>query len=233
MSSNLPFERIKQIPGYHQNTVFGYIRQCQLLFKSDRAYYQIHKSIQFSVLLFYFACIDSKVLTDKEIDKLLTMFSEQNKFKELEPYSYEVLYASYNDGIGRDKFVNLCHDQQNLLCVIETKAGNVWGGYTSKGWRSDPEQDGSQGDDEAFLYVIRSKDNYVPRIFDVVKHDQALFTQSNFYCIFGKAPAAYGLNSDGKTGLTTNRKSKGDNYYQGVPHDFYITGEGTFEVANL
>ena len=41
------------------------------------------------------------MLTDKEIDKLLSMFNEQNKFKELNNnYLYNLLYASYRDGIG-------------------------------------------------------------------------------------------------------------------------------------
>ena len=172
--ADLPFDKVQKIPLKHKDTVFGYIRQCQLLFNSNETYYQLHRFIQYSILLFCFTCIDSKILNNKEIDKLFSLFAKQNKFKELEPFSYHILYASYRDGIGENVFKGLCHGLPNLLCVIETKAGNVWGGYTSEGWthkEDNYETDYGESvyDDKSFLFVIRSRDNYPPRIFNVVE----------------------------------------------------------------
>ena len=229
MTGTLPFEKIKIIPDNHKHCVFGFIRKCQSLFKTNEAYYQIHKSIQYSILLFYYASIDSKILSDEEIDTLLSMFAEQNKFKELGPYSYDLLYASYRDGIGEKPFKKLCHDKKNLVCLIETKAGNVWGGYTSKGWRGTPKRQ-AQDDDKSFLFVIRSKDNHPSRIFNVLKTANALYNQDNGYCIFGSA-SCYGILGSGESGLCYNRAQYGDGHYERGPCDFYITGEGDFSIA--
>ena len=230
MARTLQFERIKQIPTNHKYAVFGYIKQCQLLFKSEETYYQIHKSIQYSILLFY-AFIDSKILTQKESDKLLTMFEEQNKFKELEPYSYHLLYASYRDGIGEDIFKKICHDQQNLLCLIEMKSGNVWGGYTSKGWR-DNLKVAAQDDDKAFMFVIRSKNNDPARRFNILKPKMALYNTSGYYLIFG-AVNCYWINKDGDSAGTYNRKSRREVDYEPIPEDNYILGQKPRTIQSI
>ena len=138
MATRLPFENIKAIPDNHKDIVFGYLRKCQSDFESNATYYQIHQSIQYTILLFYFCSIDSKILTTEETDQLISLFAEQNKFKHLEPYQYDLLFASYKDGMTENVFKEKCHDKENVICLIETKAGNVWGGYTSKGWRGRP-----------------------------------------------------------------------------------------------
>ena len=117
----------------NMDIVFGYIRRCQTIFPSNKAYYQIPKSIQYSILIFYYLAIQSKILTDDETDRLLSLFEQQNKYKESNHYSYNLLYASYRDEIGEDIFKEICHNQPHLLCLIEADNECVFGGYTAKG----------------------------------------------------------------------------------------------------
>ena len=212
--------------------MFGYTRECQCLLPSNETYYQIHKSIQYSILLFFYTSIESKILTDKEIDTLLSMFDEQNKFKELDVgYTYNVLYASYRDGIGETIFKEMCHDQPNLVCLISTKTGNVFGGYTSTGWRGKQSCKG-QHDDKAFIFNIRSSKNYPPRIFNVTKPEWALWNQNNFYCMFG-GTSIYFIYHNGEHGETYDTKTKANRQYEKIPEDHYLTGSRKFPVENI
>ena len=230
MSQHLPFERVKNINQRYVDIICGYTRKCQCLLPSNETYYQIHKSIQYSILLFFYTSIESKILTDKETDKLLSMFDQQNKFKELDAgYSCNLLYASYRDGIGEKIFKDICHDRAHLLCLISTKKGNVYGGYTSKGWRGKAGSEG-QHDDKAFLFNIRSSKNYPPRIFNVVNASKALWNQRGYYCMFGSS-CVYFIYGNGKIGRTYDGTTLQDSEYESIPNDDYITGhEGDFDV---
>ena len=54
MANRLEFTRIKKIPLVDQHCVAGYIRECQSLFPSDNAYYNISELIHYTILLFYY-----------------------------------------------------------------------------------------------------------------------------------------------------------------------------------
>ena len=92
------------------------------------------------------------LLTDKENDTLLSLFTENNKFQDLGQYSYNLIYKRSTDGWEENKFKGKCHDRENLLCIILDTDDNVFGGYTSIGWkgnssyREDP-------DDKAFTFT--------------------------------------------------------------------------------
>ena len=232
MAQTLPYEKVKLIRLKYKDLVFGFIRQCQEMFGFNETFYQIHKSIQYSILLFYYSFIESKILKDAEIDKLLSMFEEENKFKELDLYSYNLLYASYRDGIGEQIFKKICHDQVHLLCLIETEEGNVWGGYTSKGWRG-MHYATEQDDDNAFVFVIRSKDNYPPKIFNVLKEKacDALFNQDRFYCEFG-TDGIYYIGLDGKSGGSFHSHERIEEYGC-LPYKNYVCGTHPFHVKNI
>ena len=227
MAGSLPFERVKKINQKYIDVVFGYTRKCQALLPSNNIYYHIHESIQYSILLFFYTTMESNILYDQEIDELLTMFEQQNKFKELgDSYAYNLLYASYRDGIGEKIFKEICHNKGNLLCLIETKKsrgwrGNVYGGYTSKGWNGNKQ--GCQSDDKAFIFSIRSNRSYPAKIFNVIKAKRALYNTKGYYLMFGQR-CCYYTESDGKTGGTYNKANLWNSEYQSIPYDGYLTG---------
>ena len=74
MSGSIPFDKVKNIPMRYKNLVMGYI--C----KSHST--AIPEGVKLIILLFHFNMIDSSILTDK----LLQLFDEQNKFKDLDHF---------------------------------------------------------------------------------------------------------------------------------------------------
>ena len=133
--AHLAFDRLKTIDQRWKDLIFGYVHhRCQSLLPQDNAYYHIPEIVQFTILLFYYHRIKSSILTDTESDKLLSLFDSQNKFEKLEPFEYKLIYSSSKHGIGESIFKKICHNQANLLCFIQSKNGNVFGGYTKCGW---------------------------------------------------------------------------------------------------
>ena len=185
--------------------------------------------------------MESQILTPHEVDTLIGMFNEQNKFNDIGTYEYKLLYASYKHGIGEDIFKKICHDQKHLIVLIHAKQqcndedqGNVWGGYTSLGWRGIQSWE-MQADDKAFLFSIRSKKAYPPKIFNVVKPSRALYNQKNYYCMLG-ASGIYWIDRYGHTGGTYNKAreaSDPDLEYEALPHDYYLTGSQEFDVEAI
>merc|ERR1719203_1772021 len=128
------FDKLKKINQKYKDIVFGYIRGQRENTLDDDPIPDLIRSI---ILLFYYQSLESSILSDAECDTLMTMCDEQNKFKELGQYSFELIYSSKRDGNGIDNFASKCEDQQNLLCLIHESKGNVFGGYTKRGWKSD------------------------------------------------------------------------------------------------
>eukprot|EP01084_Bolivina_argentea_P173856 301165_1 len=222
MEDTLPFERTKLINKSVQNTVFGYLRNCQSLLPSNLTYYQIPENIQLTILLFYYQQIESEILSKKECYKLLSLFETQNKFTELNNYSYELIYSSTTHETKEEIFKNTCHNKPNLLCLVETKDNNVFGGYTSKGWIGFTDDD--QTDDKAFIFLIRSSKNYKPMIFNIKKAhiDKAIRVQSGWYCMFGCGHYEIFINGSSFIGGARSNTLVFDNY----PHDRYLSMDG-------
>lgn len=211
------FERLKKVNQKYKNIVFGYLRDQQVNLLEDD---EIPALVQSTILLFYYQSLESSILSDTECDKLLTMFDEQNKFKEFGHHSFELIYSSKRDGDGIDNFSSKCEDKPNLLCLIHESKGNVFGGYTKRGWKSDGIHD-SLEDKDAFIFSIRSNINYPPKIFNCTVEKKALYYQwPSYYCMFGADCAIY-IQQDGLKGGCNDRSSK---YYEKYPQDFYLTG---------
>ena len=90
----MKFDKLKRIKQEHQDIVFGYIRA-----QIDHPIPDLIRSI---ILLFYYQSLESSILSDAECDKLFTMFDGQQKFKEFDQYSFELIYSSKRDGIIGD-----------------------------------------------------------------------------------------------------------------------------------
>ena len=198
MASCLSLEKVKYINQRYKDSVFGYIRKCQTLLPSDIAYYQIPELVQHIILLSFYNTLDSKILTDTECDTLLKLFDDNKKFEDLGHFSYKRIYSSAKDGKGEKIFKERCHDQKNILCLIESTNGNVFGGYTSHGWIGS-ENGVGHTDPKAFILSIRSNVGNDPAIFNAKPKENALWNEKQFFCIFGGSIAFY-INQDGETG---------------------------------
>ena len=109
-----------------------------------------------------------------------------------------MIYKRTRDGWKGSDFKSRCHDKKNLLCIISDRRGNVFGGYTSIGW-----QGGSiiraDKDDKAFIFIIRSTQNFKPEIFnaDTETYYTQIMVRQEYYCWFGERAAIWFRDLDG------------------------------------
>lgn len=235
----MEFEKVKKIPQRHKDIVFGYLRNCC---SNNASYYQIPKPVQYSILLFYFASMESQILTPQEIDACMKLFAEQNKFSDIGAYEYKLLYASYTHGIHEEIFKKMCHDQKNLVVFIHSTAiddttwaqtENIWGGFTSTGWAGkNLHAANTQYDDKAFMFSIcdRLKASNPPKIFNVVNPHNALCVEYDRFCMFG-ALRKYFIKGNGCFGGVVTACVTSD--YEVPPRDYYMTGSDHFVVKSI
>merc|ERR1712130_499186 len=100
---------------------------------------------------------------------------------------FNLLYRVSRDGMESSEFYKRC-GVENTLCVIEAQNKenkvNVLGGFTSKKWDMQHEK---QEDDEAFLYLLRSSEDYPAQIFGLLPERKVVITSINRYvCFFGE-----------------------------------------------
>ena len=98
-----------------------------------------------------------------------------------------------NDKIAKQKYEN----KKNLVCFIHSENDDIFGGYTSNGWK--PGHNVYNNDDKAFIFNIRSSKGFKP-IISNIKQDyagQAMYTYDGFYLIFGSDNVIYVYNHDG------------------------------------
>ena len=180
----LPFYTVKKINSKPKNIISGYINEAQLLWKSVNPYYRIPKSIQYTILLFYYDTIKSSILTDIECNHLVELFEQHDKFNDLGSFSYNLIYKCSIDGWDEKKFKSEVHNKSNILCLIHTLNNNVFGGYTSTGWRKGRKKS-NDNDDKAFIFNIRSCCGYPSGIYNAKKGHESLRVQPGYICMFG------------------------------------------------
>ena len=118
MSQGLSFERFKHIQSKYKHDVCGCLNSW------------IPESLELIILLFYYISIELSILTDNECNKLLSLFEQESKFKDLGNYSYKLIFRQTRYGKELSEFKSRCHGKTNVLCSISTECGNVFGGYT-------------------------------------------------------------------------------------------------------
>lgn len=216
---SLPFERLKHINDKYEMIVTGCLREMYIE--------SVPESIKLIVLLFYYNCIDSSILSHDENDKLLKLFESQNKFTDLGSCEYKLIYKASRDGQKGVIFEAMVHGEQNILCIIST-GDNVFGGYTSVGW---PIHDnGTQiKDNKAFIFSIRSSKDWSPAIFNIIKDQTALGILPGFQCMFGHNFCIYLNLNDGLAGGYTPAS------YETPQHHDYLFGgrQSIFESADI
>ena len=231
MSDIVGFDRIKHINQTVKDTVTGYIHNCQVLLPSNKPYYQIPELITSIILLFYYNRIESSILTDKESDKLLSLFKQRNAFQHLDNHDpeYKLIYSAKEHGDGENIFKELCHDQPNLLCIIHDTNDNVFGGYTCSGWIGIKDYE-IQFDNKAFVFSIRSDRNYEAGIFKVKDEYQGgtIWNQRGYYLMFGgNSNMVFYVIGGGKTGWLQPLPED----YESYPCDNYLAPKGNFNIA--
>ena len=104
---------------------------------------------------------------------------------------------------------------------------DVFGGYTSIGWQGNINEDRQDNDDKAFIFVVRSCDNYPMEIFNAIKGKKTIRLQNHYYCMFGAEPAIwiYPYNHEADKGCCY-----GIEMFEKPSNRQYLIGEGSSTV---
>ena len=131
--------------------------------------HQMPSELQNIILEFSRMIVGCDLLTMKEDLDFVNILSTKINISQNNPFT--ILYKASENDYSKDVFHDLCDGKAPTITIIESNAGNIFGGYTSKEWTSD----GLWIDDEhAFLFQIKSinktEQKDCPRIFNIRTH---------------------------------------------------------------
>ena len=165
-------------------------------------------------------------MSDNEQMILLNLLSEHESERNLSN-EWKLLYRASRDGFSSRKFHEKCDDTKHTISIIYTDNNNVFGGYTSIQWNS-----GSAWtkDENAFLFLLRSSENYAPKIFKVksgANGANAIYCAPGFMCWFGYDIVIY-------SGCNKGNQSYTYSHYYDIPSKHYLNGDKqSFNVREL
>ena len=99
--------------------------------------------------------IDSKILTSKERDMLLSMVENHEITKKFTGCEWKLIFRASRDGYFTNQFHDKCDGKENTVCFVETEHGHVAGGYIELAW-SDGKGTGYRKQcKNVYMFVIR------------------------------------------------------------------------------
>ena len=161
--------------------------------------------------------IDSNIIkTKSQFELIYNRLNNQGIFKNNNP-KFNLVYRASRDGDDPKDYNNKCQGQKNTVCIIETKKGCIFGGYTET--VMDFYKSGNVKDPNAFVFSIDKmkiyenlkRDNYAvdhsmnwgpifrndafavwdKKFFSYDKHTVGTISSSNF----GKMDSDYEINN--------------------------------------
>ena len=221
------FKKVKNFRQRDKDIVYGFIKEIQCLFPKDDSYYNIHDLIKYLCLLYFHHIIDSKLLTDEEQTMLMKLFRDHDKtgFDELE---WKLIYRASEDGLSEKAAKEKYEHKENLMVFYHTENDNIFGGYTSVGWKHSDETGGIYEEDKlAFVFSVRSSKYYDPilRKVNLGRANRAMFSRKGYYLIFD------GIIYINGTTNTADLYNYGE--YEACPSRFYFTGGLDIEKAKI
>lgn len=176
-------KRVSKIGQKYKDIVYGFIHKAQSLYPNE-PYFNIADLIKHLCLLYFHQIMDTKILTDQEQQIFMNLL-EKNK-KNFDNYIWNLIWRGSEDGLNRASFASKCFDEANLMVFIHTAGDNVFGGFTSKGWKTG--NDLFTADSKAFIFGIRSSKQYKPIISNIKKEEahNAIYSCQGYYILFGQ-----------------------------------------------
>jgi len=171
--------------------ILDYIRSGDLLVKSDD--YNMRMQLLDDAEYFKLPSELKDYLQWSSVEGIDLWFSEVNFLnKQLKLVGREMgglLYQASKDGFGVSSFHNRCHGKGSSVTIVETKSGNVFGGYSYTSWYSSGGYRGSSG---AFLFRLRPSIKRYSLISS--QGSYAIYTHSSYGPTFGHGHNLYIIN---------------------------------------
>ena len=124
--------------------------------------------------------LDSKILTSINSIKFILDYIRQND-KQFNFSTIKLLYRGSRDGDRTKTCHELCDNKQNVLIVILSDTGYIFGGYCKIGFKINNDKSEYKIDNNSFLFSVNLK-----KIYPVIKDMQAIchIKESNGLCFY-------------------------------------------------
>ena len=124
---------------------------------------------------------DSKIINSLgEIDFILDYIKQNDK--ELSFKKLVLLYRGSRDGDDTKICHNLCDHKQNILIIIKSDIGYIFGGYSKIGFETNNDKPEYKIDNSCFLFSKNLK-----KVYPVVKNQKVIcnINNNNGLCFYG------------------------------------------------
>lgn len=140
--------------------------------------------------------------------------------------NFQLLWKGSVDGFGANVFHSRCDDKGATCTVIRSNQDNVFGGYTSKSWKSSGD---FSHDPKAFLYSLTHKAKHANQ----KDNGNSVYYDSRFGPIFG---SGFDLCVVDNCNVSEKSYSQGDSTYElpaGKDSQTYYAGAFKFKVKEI
>ena len=155
---------------------------------------------------------------------IINKLNKLNKFSN-KKLSLNLLYRATRDGEIKN-FHEKCDNKNDVLVIIKTKNGLIFGGYTEIGFKNYGE---SIKDENAFVFSYSKE-----KIYENIKDKSAIYCNENYGpCFTGNCSFLINIYSSifNKNGNTC---SVSDSYYNGITSDYELNnGEKYFKIEEI
>lgn len=156
----------------------------------------------------------SSILSSKdEINFILNYIKENDKtfsFNEL-----NLLFRGSRDGDNTILLHNKCDCKQNVLILIKSDSGYIFGGYSKIGFNTDNNLK-YLIDNKCFLFSINLK-----KIYPVIENTNPICHIENSFGLCFYSCLVFYNNFNNKEGIVCSKKNK---YFTGIEEDFEMNG---------
>ena len=237
MSDHKKLQNVNKIPQRYKDIVFGFIKESQQELPDSNPYYHIVSLIQHHILLYFHHAIESNILTALEQSGFFDLLQENNK--SIMHQHWNLIFRLSRDtkhnethidtsSEEREVFIDRVYGKQDIVVLVETVCGNVFGGYTKQGWKKDMSDRTYLRDQDAFVFSIRSNKGWPKKLSNVIndKCDEALAHCSGTYLNFGSTWIFYQNGN-------ILRHQDPDNYESFGKSHYLLGGKSTSKVKEI
>ncbi|TNV75886.1 hypothetical protein FGO68_gene8074 [Halteria grandinella] len=155
--------------------------------KASRAFNRLYQEhglafVTNGISCWEYACLPRK---PKSLIKRITDIKIISKGLNRRRFKLQLIYDSRKDGSSPLKFHEQCDGIPNTLCVMQSSARQIFGGYTKLPWR--PREKGKhKADPTAFLFSL-TKHSLHP--IKPEQAEKAVYHEKRCFCVFGDTTA--------------------------------------------
>jgi hypothetical protein len=156
-----------------------------------------------------------------------------NILKDFEEKNWTLLYRGSRHGFGASQFHEKCDNEKNILILIETTKGFIFGGFTPIAWESANGIYKPDSSEKSFLFSLKNPRNSERRTFMLMSGKNAIHCHSSYGpCFAGNRHVGVRDNCNTSTNNWTNL---GGLYVNdtGIDGKLVFTGEYYFTVKEI